>query len=115
MSPINPLDTAVIYKVEYTDKNSDKGYYIGVTKWKIDERIIEHQGWIKNGKNKATIARLALNKNIKIDFNKAIKLSNWNNRTYRYCCEIIEIKTNNKTCNDIEQFFLDLEWQQIIN
>ena len=72
--PINPLDAAKIYRIEYTDKNRDKGYCIGVTKWKINGRIKEHQGNIKNGKNNITIiARLALNKNIKTDFNKTKK------------------------------------------
>ena len=49
--PINPLDSAEIYRIEYRDKNRDKGYYIGITKWKINERIKEDQGDIKNAKN----------------------------------------------------------------
>ena len=32
---INSLDTAGIYRIKYANKNSDKGYYIGVTKQKL--------------------------------------------------------------------------------
>ena len=39
---ISPLDTAGVYRFEYTDENREKGYYIGVTKQKINERIKEH-------------------------------------------------------------------------
>ena len=51
---------------EYTAENRKKGYYIGVTKRKIKERLKEHQSDTKNVKNNAVIARLALNQNIKI-------------------------------------------------
>ena len=37
---INPLDTAGVCRIEYTNENSKKGY-IGVTKQKINERIKE--------------------------------------------------------------------------
>ena len=70
-----------IYRIEYTDKNRDKGYNIGVTKRKINERIKKHQRDIKNGRNNTAIARLTLNENIKIDSNKTKKLSYYNNRT----------------------------------
>ena len=63
-------------RLEYTDVNREKGYHIGVTKWKINERIKEHQEDIKSGKNNTAITRLALNENIKVNFNnhKALKL-----------------------------------------
>ena len=44
---INPLDTAGVYRVEYTNENSEKDYYTGVTKLIINERIKEHQWDIK--------------------------------------------------------------------
>ena len=40
---VNPLDTAGIYRIEYTDENNKKYYYVGVTKRKINERLKEHQ------------------------------------------------------------------------
>ena len=110
---INPLDTAGVYRVEYTNENSEKDYYTGVTKLIINERIKEHQGYIKNGKNNTAIERLALNENIRFDFNKTKILSNYNNKTYGYCCKTIEIKNNNRVCNDTEHLFLDPERQQI--
>ena len=45
-------------------------------------------------------AKLVQSENIKIDFNKAKNLSNYNNRIYRYCRETIEIKNNYKICNE---------------
>ena len=105
--PINPLDTAGVYRIKYKDENSKKDYYIGVTKQKIYERSKEHLSDIKNAKNNTAIARLALNENIKIDFNKTKKLSIYNNRTYGYYHETIEIKNNNTTYNDGEH----PEWQ----
>ena len=83
--------------------------------WNINESLKEHQSDIKNSKSNAAIARLALNQNIKIDFNNTKKLSNYNNRTYGYCHETIEIKNNSVTCNDAEHLSLDQEWQHIIS
>ena len=50
----------------------------------------------------------------RIVFNKIKKLSNYNNRTYGYCHETIQIK-NNKMCNDAKHIFLDPEWQRIVS
>ena len=61
---VNPLDTAGVYRIKYTDENNKEGYYIGVTKQKINERLKEHQSDIKNSKNNTAIVRLALNQNI---------------------------------------------------
>ena len=69
--PVNPLDAADIYRIDYTDENNKKGYYIGVTKRKIKERLKEHQNDIKNSKSDTGIARLALNQNIKTNFKKS--------------------------------------------
>ena len=86
---------------------------IGVTEQKINERIKEHQGDIKNGKNSTAVARLALNENIKTDLKKPksfqiiTRNQNYNKKP--------EIKNNNRACNDIEHYFLDLEWQRIIS
>ena len=44
---------------------------------------------------------------------KPKSFQNYNNETY--CHETIEIKNNNKVCNDTEHFFLDPEWQRLIN
>ena len=73
---INPVDATGVYGIEYTDKNSDKGCYISITKRKTNGKIKELQDDIKNGKNNTAIARLALNENIKVNFNnhKALKL-----------------------------------------
>ena len=57
----------------------------------------EHQSDIKNSKNNTAIVRLTLNQNIKINFNNTKKLSNFNNRTYGYCREAIEIRSNRAT------------------
>ena len=92
-----------------------KGYYVRVTKQKINERLKQHKSDIQNAKNNAALGRLPLNKNIKINFNKTKKLSNYNNRTYEYCHETIEIKNNSIACIDPEHFFLDPEWQCIKN
>ena len=92
-----------------------KGCYIGVTKRKIKERIKEHQNDIRNSKNNTAIAKLALNQNIQINFNNLKKLANYNNRTYGYCREAIEIENSREACNDTEHFSLDPEWQQILN
>ena len=101
--PVNPLDTADIYRIEHTDENNKKGQ-IGVTKWKINTRLKEHQSVTKNSKNNSAIARLVLNQSIKINFNNTKKLSNCNNRTYGYCHEAIEIRNNKATCNDASTF-----------
>ena len=74
----------------------------------INERLKEHQSDIKNSKNNTAIARLALNQNIKINFNNTKKLVNYNNRTYGYCCEANEIRNNRETCNNTEHFSLNL-------
>ena len=58
---------------------------------KINERLKEHQNDIKNAKNNIAIVSLALKENIKIDFKNTKNLSNYNNRTYGYCRESIEI------------------------
>ena len=52
----------------------------------------EHQEDLNNAENNTAIARLALNQNIKTDFNKTKTFSNYNNRTYECCRETIEIK-----------------------
>ena len=113
--PINPLDTADIYRIEYTDENSKKGYYIRVTKRKINERLKEYQCDLKNAKSNTAIARLALKQNIKIDFKNAKKISNYNNRTHGHCHKTIENKNNSITCNDAEHFFLHQESRHIIS
>ena len=51
----------------------------------------ENQGDKKNGKNNTAIAKQVLNENIEIDFNTTEKLSNYNNKTYGYCHETMEI------------------------
>ena len=49
---IDPLDVAGVYRIEHKDENRDKGYYIGVTKRKINEIIKEHQGDVQHCNNK---------------------------------------------------------------
>ena len=39
---LDPLQTTGIYQMEYSDKENKKGYYIGVTKRKIKERIYKN-------------------------------------------------------------------------
>ena len=107
---INHTETAEVYRIQYTDKNSKKGYYIEITQRKNNERLKKHQNDIKNAKSNTAIARQALNENIKFHFKNTKKLSNCNNRTYGYCREAIENKNNRTTCIDAEHFFLEQKW-----
>ena len=42
-------------------------------------------------------------------------LANYNNRTYSFCHEAIEIMNNRETCNETKYFSIDPKWQQIVN
>ena len=73
--PIYLLETTGIYRIECTDKNNNKGYYVDLIKRKIHERLKEHGNYIKNAKNNTATARLALKENIKIDLKNKKKKS----------------------------------------
>ena len=79
-----------------------------VTDWfnkkKINERIKEHKR--DNGREKSTIAKIALNNKININCNKTKKLAIYNNRNYAYCCESTKIISNFTLWAKIIQDFL---------
>lgn len=47
-----------LYKIKFNENEGKECAYIGMTKWKIEERINEHEGEIILNKDSAEIARL---------------------------------------------------------
>ena len=58
-----------------------------------------------NSREKTAIAKITVNKNIHIHYNKTNKLANYNNRNYIYCQEALEKASNSKVCKNMEIFF----------
>ena len=69
---------------------------------------------IKKIQKKIAIAKVALNRNININYDKTMKFANYNKRNGAYCRESIEILSNHKACNGIKHYAIDDEWQQIL-
>ena len=67
-----------------------------------------------NDRENAAIAKIALTANIIINYSNTKKLENINDRNYTFCREAIEIISNKKTCNTIQHFSADQEWQRIL-
>ena len=53
------------------------------------------------------MAKIALNENMHINYDKTKKLANYNNRNYSYYHKSIEIIYSQKTCNNMEHFTVD--------
>ena len=51
-----------------------KRTYVGVTKWKVMERIKEHKSDIKFNRNRTALSKRMIEKNIEIDFENIKKL-----------------------------------------
>ena len=78
-----------------------------VLKKLIKRKIKEHKGETHNGKEKAAIAKIALNENISINYKEAKKLANYNNRNYAYCHEALEIASKSKFFNNMEYISIE--------
>ena len=92
------------------NKDNKTAWYIGLTKRKIKE----HKGNMHNCREKTAIAKITLNKNININYNKTKKIAIYNNRNYVFCCKTLEIASSSKTCKTIEHFSIVKEWQWIL-
>ena len=53
-------------------------------------------------KKKTVIAKITLNENTNINYDKMKKLANYNNRNHAYNCTPKEIISNRKTCNNMK-------------
>lgn len=74
------------------------GYYIGMTKCKIKDKIKEYVKDIKSNKTITGFSQIYYN-NININFNSSVKFANYFNH---YCAikrEIVKILSKEKCCN----------------
>ena len=92
-------------------KEIKQDYYIGLIKRK---RILVHKRDVCNEREKIAIAKMTINENININYDKTKKFANYNNRNYVYCCKVIEIISSCKACNSIEYFSIGNEWQWLL-
>ena len=103
---IDPLETSGLYRIEF-NKNNKK--WILLLKRKVKERIKDYKGDIHNGREEEAVVKTTLNDNMNINYNKAKKLANYNDRSYAYFPEALEIASSCKACYTIEHFSIDKE------
>ena len=111
---VDPLETAIIYQINYHRQGGGTGSYIGKTKQKIKERIVEHKRNIQLNKETTALAKLNRKENIEIDFKHIKKLSNYENHNYALKRESIEIIAEKQCCNLIEHALIHQSWKPFV-
>lgn len=112
---IDPGESSGIYRIDFKDKQGSMNSYIGLTKRKIKERFKEHNRDLRFTSESTALARLNKKTGIDLTSLEIKKLSNYNNHSYAYMREAIEIISARPTpCNDTIHSTLDSRWRALL-